>query len=100
VSVFNTEWTADEADRWTIHDLLACVFGVLAFFLVTVGLAGSILLQPWGYLCLFLSAVFTWLTFKVIDPKLRTLSDAFDEKQAGYLDDMERHNRWEGDDAG
>lgn len=95
MSVFKTKWTRDEADRWTIHDLLACVFGVLAFFLVTVGLAGTILLQPWGYLSLALSVVFTWLTFKVIDPKLRVLSDAFEEKQAGYLEDMERHNRWE-----
>jgi peptidoglycan/LPS O-acetylase OafA/YrhL len=95
VNVFKKSWTADEADRWTIHDFLACVFGVLAFFLVNVGVAGSILLQPWGFVCLALSVVFTWMTFKVIDPKLRTLSDAFEEKQAGYLEGMERRNRWE-----
>lgn len=95
MSLFKTSWTADEADRWTIHDLLACVFGVLAFFLITIGAAGSILLQWWGFAALGLSVVFTWLTFKIIDPKLRTLSDAFEKKQAGYLEDVERHNRWE-----
>jgi len=95
VSLFRTNWTPDEADRWTVHDLLACVFGVLAFFLVSVGVAGSILLRPWGFLTLALSAVFAWLTFRVIDPKLRTLSNAFEQKQPGYLDDVERHNRWE-----
>ena len=95
MSVFRKKWTPDEADHWTVHDFLACVFGVSAFFTVTVGGAGSILLQPWGFLGLALSVVLTWLTFKIIDPKLRTLSDAFEKKQDGYLEDMERHNRWE-----
>ena len=95
MSLFRTNWTPEEADRWTRHDLLACLFGVLAFVLVTVGVAGSLLLQPWGYGCLALAAVFTWLTFKVIDPKLRALSGDFERKQAEYLDAVERQNRWE-----
>ena len=97
MSLFRTDWTPEEADRWTRHDLLACLFGVLAFVLVTLGTAGTLLLQPWGYVCLFLSAVFTWLTFRVIDPKLRTLSQAFEERQAEFLEKVERRNRWESD---
>jgi len=68
---------------------------VMAFVLVTLGVAGSLLLQTWGYVALGLSVVFAWLTFRVIDPKLRTLSRAFEEKQADYLETMERSNRWE-----
>lgn len=95
MSLFKTDWTADEADRWTSHDLFACIFGVLAFVTVTLGVAGSLLLQVWGYVTLGLSVVFTWLTFKVIDPKLRTLSKAFEERQTEFLEHVERQNRWE-----
>ena len=95
MNLFKKDWTAHEADRWTRHDLLACIFGVLAFTLVTVGVAGALLLQTWGFITLGLSVVFTWLTFKVIDPKLRALSGDFEKKQAGYLDAVERRNRWE-----
>jgi peptidoglycan/LPS O-acetylase OafA/YrhL len=95
MSLFRSNWTAEDADRWTRHDFLACLFGVLAFVLVTLGVAGSLLLQPWGFVSLALSVLFTWLTFRVIDPKLRALSRGFEEKQAGYLETIERHNRWE-----
>jgi len=95
MSLFKKTWTAEEADRWTMHDFLACLFGVLAFVLVTLGVAGSLLLQTWGYVALGLAVLFTWLTFKVIDPKLRALSEAFEKKQAGFLETVERQNRWE-----
>ena len=95
MSLFKKDWTAHDADRWTRHDFLACIFGVLAFTLVTVGVAGALLLQTWGFITLGLSVVFTWLTFKVIDPKLRALSRDFEDRQAEYLDAVERRNRWE-----
>ncbi|MCG6949746.1 MAG: hypothetical protein LJE93_12615 [Acidobacteria bacterium] len=95
MSFLRREWTAQEADRWTRHDLLACIFGVLAFVLVTIGVAGSLLLQTWGFISLGLSIIFTWLTFKVIDPKLRALSENFEDRQADFLDAVERQNRWE-----
>ena len=96
MSLFKKNWTGDEADRWTVHDFLACLFGVLAFVLVTTGVAGAMLLQTWGFVTLGLAILFTWLTFKVIDPKLRALSESFEKKQAGFLDSVERQNRWEG----
>jgi hypothetical protein len=95
MSLFKKNWTAEEADLWTVHDFLACLFGVLAFVLVTLGVAGAMLLQTWGFITLGLSVLFTWLTFKVIDPKLRALSESFEKKQADFLDSVERHNRWE-----
>ena len=95
MSLFKKDWSAHEADRWTRHDFLACVFGVLAFVLVTVGVAGALLLQSWGFITLGLSVLFTWLTFRVIDPKLRALSRSFEDRQAEYLDAIDRRNRWE-----
>lgn len=95
MSLFTRSWTADEADCWTWHDLAACVFGVLAFILVTLGVAGALLLQWWGFAALAATAVFTWLTIRVIDPKLRALSAGFEAKQAGFLADVEKQNRWE-----
>ena len=93
--LFKRDWTAEEADRWTRHDLLASIFGVLAFVCVTLGVAGSLLLQLWGFVTLGLAVLFTWLTFKVIDPKITALSDAFEERQAEYLETVEKQNRWE-----
>ena len=95
MTLIKKQWTAHEADRWTRHDFLACVFGVLAFVLITVGVAGAMLLQWWGFLTLGLSVLFTWLTFKVIDPKLRALSDAFEARQDEFLESVEKQNRWE-----
>ena len=95
MSLFKKDWAEHEADRWTVHDLLACIFGVLAFVLVTVGVAGALLLQSWGFVTLGLSVVFTWLTFRVIDPKLRALSRNFEDRQAEYLEAIDRRNRWE-----
>jgi len=95
MSLFGRNWAAKDADQWTRHDLLACIFGVLAFVLVTVGVAGTLLLQTWGFITLGFSLVFTWLTFKVIDPKLRALSENFEDRQADFLEAVERQNRWE-----
>lgn len=95
MSLFRRSWTVDDADRWTWHDAAACIFGVLAFVLVTVGVAGALLLRSWGFVSLLLAALSTWLTFRVIDPKLRALSEGFEAKQARFLESVERRNRWE-----
>ena len=95
MSLIKKDWTAEEADRWTRHDFFACLLGVAAFILITLGVAGTLLLQTWGYITLALAVLCTWLTFRVIDPKLRALSRSFEEKQAHYLDAVERRNRWE-----
>ena len=95
MSLFKTDWTAEDADRWTRHDFLACLLGVAAFILVTLGIAGTLLLQTWGFVSLALAVLCAWLTYRVIDPKLRALSSAFEEKQSAYLESVERRTRWE-----
>ena len=95
MKLLKQQWTAEEADRWTVHELLACIFGVMAFVLVSLGVAGTLLLQGWGFFALGLAFFFSWLTYKVIDPKLRALSQSYEKKQASFLESVNKHNRWE-----
>ena len=99
MSLFKKDWTPQEADEWTVHDLAASTLGALSFFLVTIGLAGALLLRTWGFVALVGAVVSAVLMFKVIDPKLKALSAAFDERQDGYLEELERKVRWETDDG-
>ena len=62
---------------------------------MAVGVAGALLLRPWGFLCLLVSMVCGWLMFRIIDPKLKALSVAFEDAQAGYLERVNQKTRWE-----
>jgi hypothetical protein len=53
-------------------------------------------MRPWGFACLAASVVCGWLMFRVIDPKLKAMSVAFEQTQAGYLEGVNRKTRWEG----
>jgi hypothetical protein len=93
--LFQKTWTPAEADMWTAHDVVASVLSAACYLLVAVGVAGSLLMKAWGYACLAASVVCAWLMFKIIDPKLKALSVAFGETQAGYLEKMNQKTRWE-----
>ncbi len=41
------------------------------------------------------SVVSAWLMFRIIDPKLKALSVAFESDQAHYLDRVNKTTRWE-----
>jgi len=99
LNLFRKNWTPSEADEWTVHDLVASILGVLAFFLGTIGVIGAFLFQLWGFVCLVVAGALTILMYRVIDPKLRAMSEAFEEKQQEYLDDLERTVRWESRDG-
>lgn len=99
MKLFKKDWTPEESDEWTVHDFVASVFSALSYFLITIGIAGSLLLQAWGYITLAASLVFAFLMYKVIDPKLRTMSKAYEKKQHGYLEKLEKKVRWEVDDG-
>jgi hypothetical protein len=60
-----------------------------------VGVAGTLLMKTWGFVCLAGSIVCGWLMFRIIDPKLKAMSVAFEKNQSGYLDEMNRKTRWE-----
>lgn len=93
--LFHRDWTPEEADEWTRHDVVAAALSAGVYLLVALGVAGTLLLRAWGFACLAASALCAWLMFKVIDPKLKAMSVAFAKAQEGYLEDVERTTRWE-----
>lgn len=99
MKLFKKDWTAAEADEWTMHDFWASLLGVLAYILVTVGIIGAFLLQPWGFAAVAMALVLGLVMFFIIDPKLKAMSRAFEEKQADYLGKLEQSNRWEETDG-
>lgn len=99
MSLFKTAWTPVEAEEWTVHDLWASVFSILAFLLVAVGVAGSLLLQVWGFAALVLGVVCIIVMIRIIDPKLRAISEEFEQKEAHYLERLDRTTRWEVEDG-
>ncbi len=94
-SLFAQDWTPEESDEWTIHDVAASVFSALSYILVAVGLAGALLLKWWGFVALVFGLVAIWLMYKVIDPKLKAMSLEFELKQKGYLDRVDKTTKWE-----
>lgn len=95
MSLFREHWTAVEAEEWTPHDFWAAVLSALVYVLVSVGVAGALLLQVWGFVTLAASLVCAVLMFRIIDPKLRAISADFEAKEAHYLERLDRVTRWE-----
>ena len=92
---FSRDWTPAEADAWTRHDAGAAALSAACYLLVAVGVAGALLLRVWGFIALAASAICAWVMFRMIDPKLRALSAAFEANQARHLARVERATRWE-----
>jgi SSS family solute:Na+ symporter len=93
------EWTPEEADSWSREDWIAIVLSPLVYAFVLIGLARLLLGMADGGLMLLagigLAAVMYW----VIDPKLRAVSEEYEEKQAAYLVELERKLRWQDEQA-
>lgn len=89
------EWTPARAEEWTWEDAAACVFAVLGYLGITVGVALSLLARPLGYAILCGTVVVVVLMHLVIDPKLRAVSAGYEARQAQYLEHLERVVRWE-----
>ena len=60
-----------------------------------IGLALCFLFPWWGILITAIGAVFVWLMYAVIDPKLRKLSADYEVKQKEYLKNLDRIMKWE-----
>lgn len=89
------EWTPAEADEWTREDWLAIVLSPLAYIALALGVALSLLLLPVGFIILGIAMVLTVLMHWVIDPKLKTISEDYEQKQKHYLQELEKTQRWE-----
>ena len=65
----------------------------MACFLV--GVASLLLLRPDGIVLTLAAVVGTLVIYWVIDPKLRAVSAEYEQRQARYLEELEREVRWE-----
>jgi len=89
------EWTPADADEWTKEDWIAIVLSPLAYVAIAVGVALSLLLLPVGFIILGIAVVMTVLMHWVIDPKLKTISQDYEQKQKHFLQELEKTQRWE-----
>jgi uncharacterized membrane protein len=88
-------WTPHEADEWTKEDWMAIVLSPLSYIFITFGLALSLFLLPLGFIFLGIGILITILMFWIIDPKLKVISEDYEQKQRKYLENLEKIQRWE-----
>ncbi|MBI4499593.1 MAG: sodium:solute symporter [Gemmatimonadetes bacterium] len=86
-------WTAEQAEEWTREDWIAIVLSPVIFALMMIGLARLLLAQWDGGWMVLLAVLGTVVVYWVIDPKLRAVSQSYESRQAGYLQDLERQLR-------
>jgi len=92
------DWTPAEAEHWTREDIIAIILSPLAYFTLAVGVALSLLLLPIGFIWLAVSIVLIIVMHWIIDPKLKVVSEEFEQKEHDYLDELNRKVRWEDED--
>lgn len=95
MSLFQKHWTPEQAEEWTIHDLIASTLSVLSYILIGIGTGGALLLQVWGFITFIVGVICAVLMYLVIDPKLKAMSEAFAKRQAEVLDHVNKTTRWE-----
>ncbi len=88
-------WTPQEADQWTKEDYITFVLSPLVYVLLAVGLALSLLLLWYGWVILGAGIFLLVVMLKIIDPKLKAISEDYEHKQKEYLEDLEKIARWE-----
>jgi hypothetical protein len=90
-----TKWTPEEADRWTKEDYITFIISPLIYVLLALGVAFSLLLLWYGWVLLGVSIILLIVMIKIIDPKLKAISEDYETKQKKYLEDLEKIARWE-----
>lgn len=89
------KWTAQQANQWTKEDYITFIISPLIYFLLALGVALSLLLLWYGWIILGLSLILLVIMIKIIDPKLKAISENYEIKQKEYLEDLEKIARWE-----
>ena len=85
-----TAWTAAEADSWSKEDVLAWILSPLTYILSAVCILFICLLRWYGFVLLAVDIVLLLVLFRVIDPKLKAISEDYERKQKAYLEDIEK----------
>ena len=89
------EWTPEEADEWTKEDWITIVISPIAYALLTIGVALSLLLLWYGFIILGLGIIATIVLHWIIDPKLKAISNEYEKKQKEYILELEKKIKWE-----
>ncbi len=95
MALIRTEWTAAEADEWTKEDWITIILSPLIYIILMIGVALACLLRWEGFVLCIVGIVLTVVMHKIIDPKLRAISEEYEKKQQAYLSDLESSTRWE-----
>ena len=90
-----TAWTAAEADNWSKEDVLTWILSPLTYLLSALAVAFICLLRWYGFVLLAVDIVLLFVMFRIIDPKLKAISEDYEHKQKKYLEDVEKIARWE-----
>jgi hypothetical protein len=90
-----SKWTPEQADRWTKEDRITFFISPLIYTLLALGVAFSLLLLWYGFVLLGISVVLLVVMIKIIDPKLKAISEEYETKQKKYLEELEKIVRWE-----
>ncbi|NCQ35704.1 hypothetical protein GW813_11680 [bacterium] len=88
-------WTAEQADAWTREDWLVVVLSPLSMAALMLGVVQSLLLQAGGIAMLVAAVCLIFLIYWIIDPKLRSISQEYESRQAAYVEQLERRLRWQ-----
>ncbi len=88
--------TPDQApyQEWSRVELIACILSAIAYFAITAAV-GLVLLNQWlGWVLLVIGLASAWAMYRVIDPKLKLVSAVYEQKQQGYLEELDRIIAW------
>lgn len=89
------QWTPKEADEWTREDTITVIISPLVYILLMIGTALSVLLIPVGFVMLATGVILMLVMIRIINPKLSSVSEAYEKKQKGYIEELERTIKWE-----
>lgn len=95
MSPVKRRWTSTEADEWTLEDTIAVILSPIVYLCLLVGVALSLFLVPAGFITLAAGVVGLVALVRLIDPKLTAVSDAYEQRQKEYIEELERKVRWE-----
>lgn len=89
------KWTSKEADEWTREDTIAVIISPIVYVLLMIGTALSMFAMWQGFAILAAGIVLMLAMIWIIDPKLSSVSEAYEKKQKGYIEELERTIKWE-----
>jgi hypothetical protein len=89
------QWTSKEADEWTKEDTITVIISPIVYVLLMVGTALSMFGMWQGFAILGAGVILMLVMIWIINPKLSSVSEGYEKKQKGYIEELERKIKWE-----